>query len=65
MLIRDEHWEKIRDRFTEEEKAILRETIVGQAISPAGVVIDFDRTGAIGRKLEKLLKGMKNAGPKR
>jgi hypothetical protein len=39
-LIRDSRWEQIRHLFTEEEKQVLRASIVGETICPRGFTID-------------------------
>jgi hypothetical protein len=40
MLIRDEMWDRIRDQFTESEKANLRAQVTGMTICPRGWTID-------------------------
>ncbi len=39
MLIRDEHWEKIRHLFSEPEKEQLRSAITGEVICPRGYTV--------------------------
>ena len=43
MLISDALWAKIRDRFTEEEKELLRGAFCGETICPRGVVVDEEK----------------------
>jgi GTP cyclohydrolase FolE2 len=40
MLIREEMWDRIRDRFTEFEKQKLRAQVTGMTICPKGWTID-------------------------
>jgi hypothetical protein len=42
MLIRNSTWERIRDQFTEEEKADLRMCVVSKCICPPGFMIEED-----------------------
>ena len=59
MLIRDSVWEKIRHKFSEEEKLELRKAVRGQAICPKGIIID---PGALNVHLEfRLIQESKSA----
>ncbi len=40
MLITDATWNKIRDQFNEDEKALLRAHICGETICPRGIVVN-------------------------
>ena len=40
MLITDATWQRIRERFSEEEKQALRDAWCGETICPKGIVID-------------------------
>lgn len=56
MLIRDRTWEVIRDKFSEREKEELRKSIIGEAICPAGYIIDIKKLDvALEFKLEQAL----------
>jgi hypothetical protein len=39
-------WERIRDQFTNDEKATLRSATTGEVICPAGAVLDVDKLDA-------------------
>ena len=65
MLVRESAWNKVRDYFTETEKAVLNGAYTGETICPRGIVIDLEKAGETGRKLEELLRGVKDDGPKR
>jgi hypothetical protein len=43
MLIRDEMWDRIRDQFTESEKAKLRATVTGTTLCPRGWTMDAEQ----------------------
>jgi hypothetical protein len=44
MLLRKATWERIREQFTEQEKAVLRQAVQGQLLCPArGWALDDDR----------------------
>lgn len=53
LLLRMREWDQIREQFTEEEKAILNRSIVGETICPRGCSIDTD---ALGKPLAFKLK---------
>jgi len=56
MLLRDMIWERIREQFTEEDKAELNKSITGSAICPRGLIIDTDRLPAdLRHKLKEAL----------
>lgn len=42
MYIRDSQWQDIRQQFSEEEKAQLREALVGETLCPRGFHINED-----------------------
>jgi hypothetical protein len=57
MLIRDSEWQEIRLRFSEQEKAELREAVTGETICPRGFNIDPDELDAdMHRKLKNALE---------
>ena len=56
MILRMSEWEKIREEFTEMEKKMLNEAIVGETICPRGCVIDEDKAASIGVKVKNLLR---------
>lgn len=57
MLIQDSTWDKIRERFTEDEKKILRAHVTGETVCPRGIVVDAD---ALPKELrEKLQIGVR------
>lgn len=45
MLLQMQTWDKIRDRFTEDEKAKLNGAICGETICPRGVSLDEEKLG--------------------
>lgn len=45
MLLRNVHWNSIRDRFSDNEKEIINSAIMGAAICPKGVILDEDILG--------------------
>jgi hypothetical protein len=47
-LIRDTTWARIRERFSEEEKAELRQHICGETICPRGFVVDLSKVAIPG-----------------
>lgn len=58
MVVKEEDWERIREHFSEEEKAALRKAIIGETICPKGWMIDTTSTGVpvLGDKIRRLLK---------
>lgn len=57
MLIRDGDWNRIRERFSEAEKAGLRKAVGGGCICPAGVFVEEeDLSGGLRAKLDAALK---------
>ncbi len=40
MLITDVTWNRIREQFSEDEKALLRAHITGETICPRGIVVE-------------------------
>lgn len=58
MLIRDTAWSRIREQFSEEEKADLRKTVTGETICPRGFIIDATQLQSeLNQKLSLALKG--------
>lgn len=56
MLIRDSTWAKIREHFTEEEKADLRECVTGECICPRGFMLEAsDLLPELCAKLKRLV----------
>jgi len=47
MLITNNHWERIRDKFSEEEKSQLRKSVTGEIICPAGITIDETKLNVV------------------
>lgn len=58
MLLRMEDWEKIREHFTEEEKARLNVAINGHVICPRGATLDVKKAGPLILKIKTLLAGL-------
>ena len=46
MIITDAIWNRIREHFSEDEKATLRSAVTGEVICPRGFVIDADKLDA-------------------
>ena len=58
MIIRLSTWERIRDEFTDDEKATLRSVTTGEIMCPPGAAIDVDRLDAgLAEKLMRLTRG--------
>lgn len=58
MILRKEVWEKIREHFSDDEKATLRSAVSGETVCPAGVVLDAEKLDAgLANKLETLAGG--------
>ena len=58
MLIRDEVWLKIREQFTEGEKAVLRANMTGETICPKGCTVSLADLGPnLRAKLETAITG--------
>lgn len=56
MLIRDNVWRAIKDRFTATETTAIEQAITGRIICPAGAEVDID---ALGRDLiDKLVDAL-------
>ncbi len=59
----DIEWKKIRSFFNEEEKDLLRKSIVGSTICPPGQVIDLNELDEILKeKIRKLVHPLSNGG---
>lgn len=43
MILRYDLWQRIREHFSEEDKAEIRAAISGEAICPRGWVVDTDK----------------------
>jgi hypothetical protein len=56
MLLTAEDWNRIRENFTEMEKAMLNEAITGEIICPRGCLIDEAKAGSVGVKVKNLLR---------
>lgn len=41
-LIREDLWKKIRDRYDNDEKSLLRAAFIGSCICPLGAFVDLD-----------------------
>lgn len=52
MLVQLDQWEKVRDRFSEEEKAKLNLAVSGESICPQGLFLDDE---LISEKLKQKL----------
>jgi hypothetical protein len=46
MIVTIETWQRIRDQFTDDEKATLRSVTTGEIICPAAAVLDVDKLDA-------------------
>ena len=59
MFFLDHTWQKVRERFTEEEKEQLREAITHEVICPRGAEIDLDKIPeALSLKMADALTGL-------
>jgi hypothetical protein len=54
-LLRMDDWQKIRDQFTEDEKATVNYAICGEVVCPRGCTIDEFKAGTVGVKVKRLL----------
>lgn len=62
MIVREAIWSAICDNFSEEEKILLRECVVGNIICPASTCIDINKLpDSLERKLVDLVVGAKEA----
>ena len=59
MLLTMDDWNRIREQFSDEEKATLNDAIQGEVLCPRGCIVSESLAGPVALKVKELLERKK------